>query len=345
MKTKHVLILLLSGLLMLQSHLSAQQQGAAPLTLTVQLQPNKSNKVRRIPIMAPPGAPKGTFLYQASRDEPPVSDQVKNYKLFFIETPADLANAIRTYSADDLNAAKRQLARVRSIYAPFNGLPNNPSTAAALLELSCNARAMDWAGLGKAVAEFPAPRGLEPTDRMKLDAARILSLVSDDPTTAEDRRKKAEEAIAAAQKSSSVTSETYTWLKYALARALASNIPAAELQKGISEENVKVASQAVDAYCEAAASAHGRYMELPVDAMHRAFRILWAMPGVKAYMPKSRKMDKKTWDAAPCNFKDAVAMAYLLRNVYAPKLKDEAISTAVGLYYSEQLNTKKTPKK
>ena len=86
-------------------------------------------------------------------------------------------------------------------------------------------------------------------------------------------------------------------------------------------------------------------MEIPVDAMHRAFSILWAMPGVKEYMPKAKKMDKKTWDAAPCNFRDAVAMAFLLRNVYAPKLKDEAISTAVGFYYNDQLNTKGTPKR
>lgn len=344
MKAKHVLILL-SGLLALQSQLSAQEQGPAPLVLTAQLQPNKSNKLRRIPIMAPPGAPKGVFLYQVSREEPPVSDQVKNYKLFFIETPPDLAGAMRAYSSDDLNTAKRQLARVRATYAPFIGLPNNPSTTAALLELSCNARSMDWSELGKVVEEFPAPKSLEASNRLKLEAARVLSHVSDDPGTAESRAKEAEDVISSAQRSNSVTSETYTWLKYALARALASNIPPAELQKGISERNAKVASQAVDAYCEAAASAHGRYMEIPVDAMHRAFHILWAMPGVRDYIPQARKMDKKVWGAAPYNFKDAVALAYLLRNVYAPALKDEAVTTACGFYFSEQLNTKKAPKK
>ncbi len=346
MKTKHVLILL-SGLLAALPQLSAQEQQAAPTstTLTAQVQPNKG-KARRIMIMAPPSVTKGAFLSVVSRDEPPVLDQTKNYKLFFIESPVDLANALRAYSNDDLSTAKRQLARVRSTYAGFAGLPNNPSTMAALMELSCNARALDWNGLAKAAADFPSPKMLEAPDRAKVEAAAILGKVSDDPSTAEERKKEAEEAIASAVKFPAVTSEVYTWLKYALGRALASNIPAEEIQKGITPEHAEIASLAVDAYCEAVASSHGRFMEIPVDAMHRAFRILWAMPGVKEYVPKAKKkMDKKVWGAAPYNFRDAVSLAYLLRNVYAPQIKDEGISTASSLYFSEQLEAQKGDKK
>ena len=346
MKTKHVLILL-SGLLAALPQLSAQEQQAAPTstTLTAQVQPNKG-KARRIMIMAPPSVTKGAFLSVVSRDEPPVLDQTKNYKLFFIESPVDLANALRAYSNDDLSTAKRQLARVRSTYAGFAGLPNNPSTMAALMELSCNARALDWNGLAKAAADFPSPKMLEAPDRAKVEAAAILGKVSDDPSTAEERKKEAEEAIASAAKSPAVTSEVYTWLKYALGRALASNIPAEEIQKGITPEHAEIASLAVDAYCEAVASSHGRFMEIPVDAMHRAFRILWAMPGVKEYVPKAKKkMDKKVWGTAPYNFRDAVSLAYLLRNVYAPQIKDEGISTASSLYFSEQLEAQKGDKK
>ena len=345
MKTKHVLILL-SGLLAALPQLSAQQQTApAPTMLTVQVQPNKG-KARRITIMAPSSVTKGAFLRLVSREEPPVLDQTKNYKMFFIESPEDLANALRAYSSDDLSNAKRQLARVRSTYAGFAGLPNNPSTMAALMELSCNARALDWSNLGKAAADFPSPKMLEAPDRMKVEAAAILSKVSDDPSTAEGRKKEVEEAIASAAKSPAVTSEVYTWLKYALGRALASNIPAEEIQKSITREHEELASLAVDAYCEAAASSHGRFMEIPVDAMHRAFRILWAMPGVKEYVPKAKKkMDKKVWEAAPYNFRDAVALAYLLRNVYAPQIKDEGISTASSLYFNGQLGANKGAKK
>ena len=345
MKTKHVLILL-SGLLAALPQLSAQQQAApAPTMLTVQVQPNKG-KARRITIMAPSSVTKGAFLRLVSREEPPVLDQTKNYKMFFIESPEDLANALRAYSSDDLSNAKRQLARVRSTYAGFAGLPNNPSTMAALMELSCNARALDWSNLGKAAADFPSPKMLEAPDRMKVEAAAILSKVSDDPSTAEGRKKEVEEAIASAAKSPAVTSEVYTWLKYALGRALASNIPAEEIQKSITREHEELASLAVDAYCEAAASSHGRFMEIPVDAMHRAFRILWAMPGVKEYVPKAKKkMDKKVWEAARYNFRDAVALAYLLRNVYAPQIKDEGVSTASSLYFNGQLGANKGAKK
>ncbi len=346
MKIKHVFVLL-SGLLVALPQLTAQeQQTPAPTTLVAQVQSSSKGKVHRMRIMAPPTVAKGAFVRVVSAGDPPVPDQAKNYKLFFIETPDDLASALRAYSNDELSTAKRQLGRVRATYAGFAGLPNNPATMAALMELSCNARAMDWAGLSAAAAEFPSPKLLEAPERAKVEAAAILGKVSDDPATAEARQKEAEQAIASAAKTPSTTSEVYTWLKYALGRALASNIPAAELQKGIGAEHEKVASLAVDAYCEAVASSHGRFMEIPVDAMHRAFQILWAMPGVKSYMSKAKKvkMGKKAWEEAPYNFRDAVALAYLLRNVYAPQLKDEAISTACSFYFNEQLGSKKAAK-
>ncbi len=343
MKTKHVLILF-SGLLAALPPSSAQeQQVSAPTALIVQLQSGKS-KAHRTRIMAPPTIEKGAFLNMV--DEQPVLDNAKNYKLFFIESPKDLAEALRAYSNDDLDGAKRRLARVRSTYAGFAGLPNNPATTAALTELSCNARSLDWSGLGKAAAGFPTPKKmLDASDRAKVAAAGILSKVSDDPATAEERKKEAEAAIDSAAKSPDVTSEVYTWLKYALGRALASKIPAAELQQGISKEHEQIASLAVDAYCEAAASAHGRFMEIPADAMHRAFSILWAMPGVRGYVPKARNMDKKVWNAAPYNFRDAVSLAYLLRNVYAPQLKDDNITKAASYYFNEQLNAKHAARK
>ncbi len=343
MKTIHVLVLFTGLFTTLPRSVAQEQQAPAPTMLVAQVQASKG-KTHRMQILAPPSVTKGAFLRLVSRDEPPVLDQAKNYKLFFIETPADLAGALHSYSNDEFSSAKRQLARVRATYSAFAGLPGNPATMAALMELSCNARAMDWDGLGKAAADFPSPKFLEAPERAKVEAAAILSKVSDDPATADDRQKEAEQAIASATKAPDTTSEVYAWLKYALGRALASKVPVAELQKGISAEHEKIASSAVDAYCEAVASAHGRFMEIPVDAMHRAFRILWAMPGVKSYASKAKKMDKKVWETAPYNFRDAVALAYLLRNVYAPALKDEALSSACSLYFNEQLSPKKTGK-
>lgn len=333
--------MLLSGMLAAAPIVTAQQPA---VQLFAQVQQSQKSKLRHIHILAPPEVAKGEFLWLDEGADAPVSMKVKDFKFFFIETPKDLADALRDYSADDLDARK-QLSKVRAKYAAFAGLPGNPATLAGLMEISCAARAMDWKALKKAVDDFPSPRFLNDAGREKLAAARVLSKVSDDPATATARRKEAEEALKAAVDPTKASSEVYTWLKYALGRALAGNIPADELQKGISPDNAAIAGQAVDAYCEAVAAAHGRYMEIPIDAMYRAFRILWAMPGVKDFAAKTGRSDKKSWSAAPYNFRDAVVMAYLLRNVYAPELKDDAITKAAAFYVNTSLGVKAPPQK
>ncbi len=333
--------MLLSGVLAAAPIVTAQQPA---VQLVAQVQQSQKSKLRRIHILAPVEVAKGEFLWLDEGADAPVSMKVKDFKFFFIETPKDLAEALRDYSADDLDARK-QLSKVRAKYAAFAGLPGNPATFAGLMEVSCAARAMDWKALDRAVGEFPSPRFLDAAGREKLAAARVLSKVSDDPATAAARQKEVEEVLKAAVDPTKASSEVYTWLKYALGRALASNIPASELQKGISSDNVPLAGQAIDAYCEAVAAAHGRYMEIPIDAMHRAFRILWAMPGVKDFAAKAGKLDKKSWNAAPYNFRDAVVMAYLLRNVYASELKDEAITKAAEFYVNPFLGAKASPQK
>lgn len=327
---------MLFGMLAALPVATAQQPAAsAAPRLWAQLQQTQKSKLRRMPILPSATGAKGEFLVELGEDTP-TAFKAKDYNLFFIETPPDLAAALKDYSADNLDA-RRQLAKVRTKYAAFASLPGNPATFAGFIEISCTARAMDWKALGEAVDGFPSPRMLDADGREKLSAARVLSKVSDDPATADERQKEAEAALSAAINPDRTSSEVYAWLKYALARALASKIPADELRQGISGDNVELASSAVDAYCEVAAAAHGRYMEIPIDAMHRAFRILWAMPDVKDFADKAGKFDKKTWNAAPHNFRDAVALAFLLRKVYAPNLKDEAITQAVGLYFNPSL--------
>ena len=120
---------------------------------------------------------------------------------------------------------------------------------------------------------------------------------------------------------------------FAKAHATAAAITPDELAGTISEGNLAAANAAIDLYCQAGASSHGRAMELPVEAMTRAQALLWAMPGVKDYAAKGA-MDAGKWGAAPANFRDAVALAYMLKNVFGAS--NETIETAAKLYFNTQ---------
>ena len=75
-------------------------------------------------------------------------------------------------------------------------------------------------------------------------------------------------------------------------------------------------------------------MELPIDAMVRAQALLWAMPGVKEYAAKGASMDAGKWGEAPANFRDAVALAYMLKNIYGAG--GETIDAAAKLFFNTQ---------
>ena len=317
--------------------LAAQQEAPGPhLTAIVQSKAGKNPRLAQVNILPPVNPGKGVFatINQAQPDQL-MEANAKDFKVFFITTPPELANATRTYSEGSLAEARRQLEAVRIKYDGFAGLPDNPAVRAARMELQCSVRLMDWNSVRKLTESSPSLKFLDPEDRVGLEAARILGKVSDDPATAEARQKEIETLLADANKTKHLDSVEYGWLKYALGRALASSIPADQIKSGnIAEANVAKASLAVDALCEAAVSGHGRDMELPVDAMVRAFNILWAMPGVRNYANGVRKMDRAVWDAGNHNFRDAVALAYMIRNIFAPNTKDEAINKAASLFFN-----------
>ncbi len=323
--------------------LPAQEEQAKPavtLTAFVQSQKARSTKLSRLRLVPPPTVTKGQFAYMTPENEMTTAS-VKECKVFVVETPADLAKALRDYAGDHLKEARKQLTAVRNKYAPFAGLPNDPATRAALTELSCDARLLDWKSLGKAVQGFPSPKFLEQEERAVLEAARILSMVEEGPDKAADRLKEAEALLADPAKSALLNSEAYSWVKYAVGRALADAITAEELNGTITKEHEVAASKAVDAYCEAAAVTHGRRMEVALDGLQRAFHLLWAMPGVKDYAGKGKEMDKKRWKAAPANFTDAVALAYMLQNNYGLETKDGDIAAAASLFYNTMPDKKR----
>lgn len=309
--------------------IACAQQQAAPVQIKAYVQFDKGKPA----IIAPKQANgKNLFIYVAQDQE--MQGNAAKCKLFFIQTPADLVAASKTLKDRDFAAARKQLAAVKAKYAAWQGLPGDPSTQAALLELDAAIRQMDWEGLKGLVASFPHPDWLESSDQVKLEVARVLSGISTDPAAAATLQASAEAVLKNREKV--LNSRDYGTLKYAIGLAQASQIPAEEIKETISEGNVQKANLAIDTLCQAAMSSHGSDMEIPVDAMRRAQALLWAMPGVRTYANNAGKMDRKKWNDAPADFRDAVALAYLIKNVYAPDSKDATLDRAASFF----VNTK-----
>lgn len=261
------------------------------------------------------------FFYMDKNTEQVMGADATKCDLFYIQTPADYAAAAKTYAGNDFDAARKQLAACKDKYQAYKGLPGNPCVKAALLELECAIRQMKWDDLKSLVASFPNPASLEYTDKALYEVAKIMSKVSDNPGALEDIKA----AVEAVKADKYMNSTQYGWAMYALGRAYAAQVPAEQLEGTIAESKLAEANTAIDTLCQAAVSSHGAYMELPVDAMLRTVRLLWAMPGVKDYVAQANNMDVNKWNSAPHNFRDAVALAYLIKNVYAPEIKDGTI--------------------
>lgn len=248
--------------------------------------------------------------------------------LFYIQTPPELSAALNSYRESDLAAARKQFAAVKNKYAHCAGLPGSPVTIAAVNEISCAVRMMDWEGVKKLTANPPA--NMTPADAARVQAAVIIG---NDGASLDDQKKAISELLKDKKLGKSVTTELYGWLRYALARAYAAQIPADA--QSIPADKLKDAEAAIDNYCQCAVSTHGAADELPTDAMVRAMTLLWAMPDVADYTKKADKpCTKAQWASAPANFRDAVAMANLLKTVYAPEMQNELVEKLVPYFYN-----------
>lgn len=318
--------------------LSAQQPGAPTLNMYGMLK--KGKKIQGFRVLAPDQPVKNSIIVSdvpnsLNPDPEPSAMSIKDFKVLLVQSPVDYVMASRAYNSGNLTEARPLLKAVRDKYEAFVALPSNPSLKAARMELDCLVRLMDWKGVASLVEATPGKQFLEPEDRAVLEAARIVSQVSDDAATAAARQKEIETFLGDS-KTKNVNSEVYGWVKYAMGRALASGITAEELQNGLDAAHVDAASKAVDAYCEAFASSHLRTKEIPMEALTRAFQLLWAMPGVKSYALSNKQMNAEKWNAAPYNFRDAVTIAYLLDRVFAVGGKDANIRRASSFYFNAQ---------
>ena len=305
---------------------------AAPKLKAVLLMPN-SKKLTEIQVERSDG--KENFFYMQKGTDQEMMMPVASCKPFVLQTPADLVAALNTYREGDLSAARKQCASVKKKYANYAGLPGSPVTIAAVTELSCAVREMDWAGVKGLVDGFPSADTLAGGDAMRLKVASIMASISDSPKSFDTQKAAIDELLKDKKAAKAINSEVYGWLRYALARAYASKLTAEDLEGTLSGDKLKAAELAIDNFCQCVASTHGIAAELPVDSLTRAMTILNAMPGVKDYAAKATApLDKKAWATAPVNFKDAVAMANLLKTVYAPEAQIALADKLAPFYYN-----------
>lgn len=284
----------------------------------------------------------GSFYYLQKGTDQMMSAKASTCRMFYIQTPADMANALRDYYGGDHAAARQDFAKIKKKYAAFAGLPGSPCTLAALYELTCAVRMLDIEAVKALSGAIPGESALTGAEAARADAAKVVGMITDQPDSFEAIK----EAVAATQKKHgrNLDTESLGWLRYALARGAAAQVPADQLQAGIAEDQAQNASVAVDYYCQAVMCMHGAQKSVPADALNRAMTILWAMPGVKDYASKvSKPVDKAGWNDAPANFREAVAMARYIKTMY-PATGDEAnplVDKLDAYYFNALKGTKK----
>ncbi len=279
-------------------------------------------------IVVDKAAGKGKFIFTDPTSQQQMEYPVAQCKTFLLQSPADFLVASRLYRAGKLEAAVARLNAIQKKYNSFVGLPGNPATEAALMQVMAQIRLQDWAGLKSTLANFAEPNMVDEYQKPLLAVAKFLAV--------EDAEAAAQlEAVEAMLGKKAVVDaldlEVYGLLRLAQARALSAPLAGAEL----TEESALTASLAVDYYCQAAMAMHGANPELVAYCMQSAAKLLWAMPNVKSYvagLSGATSCTPEQWKTAPANFRDATALAKMAAGVFGGTL-DEA-ATAIAAYYA-----------
>ena len=314
----------------------------------------------------------GKFTWKKNADETEVQDFKKKYDVFYALTPKELTEAQSRYSAGKFNDAINRLKSFRSQYAHWRGIPEGPYVRALRMELDSMVRSFHFDKVKELDGSFNDCKGLlTKQDQATLAAAHILADAVQPSAKPEDVINKVTEFLkkwdvkkvekkadaSDAKKTSYIVSPSavnphvYGWLHYAIGRAYENGITV-EPGKTLESEQLAAANKAIDAYCIAGISSHGSQLEIPVDAMIRAQKLLWAMPEVQAEIkPMSKLMrDKpaqypKDYLKSQQNFQDAVGLAYMLIHVYGVKADAEkypSIVEAAALFVNTQKGKAKT---
>ncbi len=327
MKTRNIIGFAVAAVAGSMQLATAQQPGAVHLTAVVQAPSQKLGPIELV------GADGENYQYKQKGTDTILAQPVSACKVFYIMTPPDLATALTEYRSGELAEARKALSACRTKYMAYGNLPGNPATAAAMAELNCVVRLMDWDAITGVTSAFPGATKLTGADKLRYQAAKVMAGVKDDPAALTKLKGEVEDLIKT--KGKSLDSETYAWLRYALGRVYASKVPAAELQGEISEEHRAEASKAVDNYCQSVVGVHGNIWPMQEDALIRSLHILAAMPGVPEHVSKAGKvLSAGAWNALPADYRDAVAMAHMMKNVYDMGGKDPLIDKLADCFYN-----------
>lgn len=282
----------------------------------------------------------GTIMYQKDADTTPELVIDKAFSTFYVLTPNALNDALGEYAAEDFGAARKKLHSVRQQLENWRGIPEGPFMRAYRAELECSVRQLDFDGAAQVAKEFPGDvkKILTPQDEAMLKAVEMLGAALKAGAAAPDKFEEAVLKYLKEHDAKAITPAIYGMMYYAIGRAYEGSLPQDEIKAhAITDANKAKANKAINAYCVAGMSTHGAKMELPVDAMVRAQNLLWSMPGVQDENKKFGMPTPSKFKAATPNFQDAVALAYILVNVYGV---DPASSPAIAEAIKKYQNTK-----
>ncbi len=282
----------------------------------------------------------GTIMFQKDADTTPELVISKAFETFYVLTPPVLYDALTEYAAEDFAVARKKLHNVRKQLANWRGIPEGPFIRAYRAELECAVRQLDFEGAAQVAKEFPGDvkKILTKQDEAMIKAVEMLGASLKNGAAAPDKFEEAVLKYLKEHDAKAVTPFVYGMMYYAIGRAYEGALPQEEITShAITDANKAKANKAINAYCIAGMSTHGAKMELPTDAMIRAQYLLWAMPGVQDEVKKYGLKSASKFKAATPNFQDAVALAYILVNVYGVDPSSSKIISAAAELYS---NTK-----
>lgn len=279
----------------------------------------------------------GTIMRQKDADTTVEIVIDKAFSTFYVLTPNALHDALSEYAAEDFTTARKKLHNVRKQLANWRGIPEGPFIRAYRAELECAVRQLDFEGAAQVAKEFPGDvkKILTPQDEAMIKAVEMLGASLKNGAAAPDKFEEAVLKYLKEHDAKAITPFVYGMMYYAIGRAYEGSLPQEEVAAhAITDANKAKANKAVNAYCIAGMSTHGAKMELPIDAMMRAQCLLWSMPGVQDEVKKYGKLTSPSkFKAATPNFQDAVALAYILVNVYGvDPASSKIISAAAELY-------------
>lgn len=271
---------------------------------------------------------------------------------YMVQSPKDLGEGFDLYYGGDLKAAVKKFAKVRKDYAGFRYVRGNPAIRATLCELDCAMRLQDWkraetlaAAIERKVYGAATADEIRTAEAAKAVAGFLQIDAADKEKLAQACEQLSQSILQYAAlesgkgKAAKINLRAYGWYCYGLARLTEEQIPAAEIQGGLSKENAAAASRAVDRYCQFVVCSHGGSPELEKDALLRAVHLLNAMPGVADFLNSSAalgKLDAKRWSNAPADFKEAVALAHLILTVYDTECQDEVVTRLAPRFFNAQ---------